>query len=96
MHDRNLAPPLFALGRTMATPAAIDRMTEHGINHSILLDRHSMGDWGDTPPEDARANDAAVQDGERVISWYGQGEQRLMVLTEADRSATTILCPGDY
>lgn len=61
------------------------------------MDRHVGGDWGELPSEDARANDAALKDGGRLLSSYplGQGV-KVWIITEWDRSATTLLMPDDY
>lgn len=62
-----------------------------------LLERHLSGDWGDTCESDARANEEALRSGNRIISWYQVSKElRIMIITEADRSATTILLPGEY
>lgn len=88
--------PRFSLGRIVATPGALQVMRESQIEPSMLLDRHICGDWGDVPAEDARENDLSVREGFRILSSYGVGDARLWVITEADRSATTILRPEDY
>lgn len=85
------------LGRLVATPAAIRAMTEGGQDPALLLARHRAGDWGDVGAEDRAANDRAVNEGERVLSAYPLPDGgRLWIITEADRSATTILLPDDY
>ena len=62
-----------------------------------LLERHLSGDWGDTCESDARANEEALRSGNRIISWYQVSKElRIMIITEADRSATTILLPEEY
>jgi hypothetical protein len=61
-----------------------------------MLSRHRSGDWGDVPTEDALANEAAAIHGNRVISSYEVAGERLWVITEADRSATTFLLPEEY
>jgi hypothetical protein len=60
------------------------------------LRRHACGDWGDLCPEDTLANEEALRDGDRLLSAYGQGELRFWIITEADRSVTTVLLPEDY
>ena len=67
-------------------------------NHTILelLRRHLAGDWGDVCPEDAKANEHALKHGERILSSYTVRGEKLWVLTERDRSATTVLTPGEY
>lgn len=89
--------PKFTLGQLVATPAAIETMATFGINPHELLSRHLLGDWGEVDASDKAANDEAVANGEaRIISAYGHGDRTLWVITDADRSATTILRPEDY
>ena len=97
---RPVLTALFPLGQVVATPGAITVMERCGIDPSDLLRRHVSGDWGDIDPEDAGLNDRAVRDGERLLSVYGaeiDGEDnRIWLITEWDRSVTTILRPDDY
>jgi hypothetical protein len=92
----------FSLGRTLATPAALQAMKESGQEAAFFLDRHVVGDWGEVCPDDAQLNDEALKDGGRIISAYSTLKgQRLWVITEAAadhglRAATTILLPSDY
>lgn len=88
----------FPLGRVVATPGAIDTMERRGVGPLDLLVRHATGDWGDVPAEDARENELSVREGFRILSAYGQRSDpdRLWVITEADRSCTTILRPDEY
>jgi hypothetical protein len=88
--------PLFPLRLLLATPAALERMARHGINGFELVARHVHGDWGDISPEDAKENEFSVSRHLRIFSSYGGGDERIWVITEADRSATTLLCPEDY
>jgi hypothetical protein len=88
--------PLFPLGQMVATPGATRVMERLGIIPLALLCRHVSGDWGDIDPEDKGLNDHALETGERILSVYGAESDRLWVITEADRSATTILRPEDY
>jgi hypothetical protein len=61
------------------------------------VQRHSSGDWGDVGLEDWNANDEALALGARLLSAYQLETQgRLWIITEADRSATTILLPAEY
>jgi hypothetical protein len=61
------------------------------------LQRHESGDWGDLSDEDATQNDAALcRGGGRLFSAYGTGDRKFWIITEADRSVTTVLLPGDY
>ena len=62
-----------------------------------FLSRHVTGDWGTVGDEDKKLNDAAVKDGTRILSAYQTSAgEKLWVITEADRSSTTILLPDEY
>jgi hypothetical protein len=87
---------LFPLGGVVMTPGARDFMEEQGLDASHLLARHVTGDWGDLDDHDKQANDQALSDGSRIFSAYRIGEQKLWIITEGDRSATTILLPSEY
>lgn len=88
------AKPLFSLGRTLATPGALAEMEKAGIVPFTLLARHSCGDWGDLDGEDKQANDDDLLHGGRIFSAYVVGGVKFWVITEADRSSTTILFTG--
>jgi hypothetical protein len=60
------------------------------------LRRHAAGDWGDLPHEDAELNEFGLKHGERLFSAYGKGEKHSWIITERDRSVTTVLMPEDY
>ena len=60
------------------------------------LSRHFNGDWGEVPVEDKEANDQALGDGTRLFSAYSIGDRKIWIITEADRSATTVLFPEEY
>jgi len=88
---------LFPLGRIVATPGAIGLIRSAGEDLlPTLLERHRTGDWGDVPEEDARENEFSVKYGYRIVSSYRVAEERLWVITESDRSATTLLLPSEY
>jgi hypothetical protein len=91
---------LFPLGTVVATPGAIERMEHHGMDPAGLLARHLSGDWGDIHPDDRGLNEQALRHGARLLSVYGEDktgeDSRIWIITEADRSATTILRPEDY
>ena len=87
---------LFPLGRTVATPGALNALVIAGQDPGELLDRHRAGDWGDVSPEDAKENDFSVEHGFRIISSYPIGGGRVWIITEADRSSTCILLPEEY
>jgi len=69
-----------------------------GENPARLLERHASGDWGEVPPEDARENELSLKYGWRLMSSYpvGDADERVWVITEADRSSTCILLPSEY
>jgi hypothetical protein len=85
---------LFSLGQMAITGNASVRLATEEV--LTALRRHASGDWGDLCPEDTLANDAALHHGGRLFSAYGQGQHRFWVITEADRSVTTVLLPTDY
>jgi hypothetical protein len=84
----------FPLGQILVTREAVDRLTPEEVVDGPV--RHAAADWGDISPEDAAENELALREGLRLLSAYGRGEHRYWVITEADRSATTILLPDDY
>lgn len=88
----------FELGQVVATPGAIRLLSEQSVNPALLLLRHQLGDWGDLDHEDKCANDVAVRTGERIFSAYNvpDKEHRIWVITEWDRSVTTLLLPSEY
>ncbi len=84
------------LGRVVATEGALRVMAEAGADPLSYLARHAAGDWGELCPRDRRENGLALRHGRRVFSSYGVGDGRVWVITEADRSVTTILLPEEY
>jgi len=87
----------FALGDVCMTPGARSALLRNGVNLIGLLARHAHSDWGDVDADDAQANRDAVLHGGRILSVYAVGgTDRLYVITEADRSLTTILLPSEY
>ena len=86
----------FPPGRIVATPGAVRLLEETGTRPTALLARHVAGDWGNVPPEDAKENEFSVENGFRVLSSYTVGDETLWVITEADRSVTTLLRPDEY
>jgi len=88
---------LFSLGQVVATPGALAALNDAGEEPNAFLDRHASGDWGDVDKSDQKANDEALQRSERVFSAYKLNNgTRLWIITEADRSATTLLLPEEY
>jgi hypothetical protein len=88
--------PKFELGQIVATPGALAFLEGIPVNPLDLITRHVCGDWGDLCQEDKDANDFAVVIGLRILSAYSPPEGKLWVITEADRSVTTILLPEEY
>ena len=87
----------FSPGQLLATQRVMALSSELGINLIDYLSRHVRGDWGDLCPEDSRANEAALRNGGRLLSAYDMPNgKRLWIITEADRSATTLLLPDEY
>lgn len=89
--------PKFKLGTVVSTPRAQGYLELAGISAAELLVKHSLGDWGDLCPEDKRTNEQALLNGTRLLSQYPlSGSQSIWVITEWDRSSTTILLPEEY
>lgn len=86
--------PRFSLGLLAITANASTTLATELV--LTALKRHASGDWGDLCPEDALANDDALTEGGRLFSAYGHGACRFWIITEADRSVTTVLLPEDY
>ena len=90
-------PKSFSLGRLLATPGALKALEQSGEEALPYLLRHARGDWGVVCDEDKRLNDEALKDGERLVSAYELKDgTKIWVITEADRSATTVLMPDEY
>ncbi len=87
---------LFPLGHVVATPGALALLDRLEMNAFALLQRHQVGDWGSVPPDDAIENENSIVNGWRILSSYPFGDERIWVITEADRSATTLLLPQEY
>jgi hypothetical protein len=86
----------FPLGRVVATPGALKLLEEASEDPLHYLVRHRSGDWGEIDPQDRRENERSLKHGWRILSSYPIGAERIWVLTEADRSTTTILLPEEY
>lgn len=85
----------FSLGGLYVTPGALQRLTQHDVH--TALTRHARCDWGEMEDADWEGNDAALQSGERLVSVYlTEDGEKFWVITEPDRSATTILLPDEY
>ena len=85
------------LGQVVANPGALEALGQAGESPLVFLSRHAKGDWGIVDQEDAALNDDALAYGERILSAYKTSlGDKLWIITEADRSATTILLPNEY
>ncbi len=85
----------FPLGQVVITSNAKD--TLHPEDHVMALARHAVGDWGEVGEEDRRENELSLEQGLRLLSVYhDRNDKKFWIITEADRSATTILLPEDY
>ena len=86
---------LFPMGMLVATPGALRTISDDDFVNA--LGRHLRGDWGDVCETDRRTNNAALKYGARLFSVYHtQAKQKFWIITEADRSVTTVLLPEDY
>ncbi len=85
----------FLLGQLVITRGAHDKLSLEDVK--VCLGRHVLGDWGDLDDEDKRANEMALAQNLRLLSAYtDRGGIRFWIITEADRSVTTVLLPEEY
>jgi len=97
MIEKIAKPPLFGVGQIVATPGALAALQKTGQTAVEFLARHVTGDWGELPVEDRTENYLSVQHGFRLLSSYRTlAGDRVWVITEANRSLTTILLPDEY
>jgi len=87
---------LFKIGDVVATPGALAHCQQYSINPLLLLGRHIGGDWGDLFAADVAANVHAIQHDERILSAYVLHGEKFYVITEWDRSVTTLLLASEY
>ncbi len=87
----------FPLGQIVATPGALAALEEAADNPASFLRRHVTGDWGELDEHDRQENELSVEHSFRLLSSYTLSNgTKLWVITEADRSATTLLLPSEY
>lgn len=84
----------FSPGCVVTTPAAMNAL--HPADVYVSLARHTVGDWGDVDEESWAANDVSLEEGARLVSAYSSNGTKFWIITEADRSATTVLLPEEY
>ena len=88
---------MFSLGRIVATPGALRALERANQSAASFLGRHAGGDWGELDREDVRENEFSVAHGFRLLSNYTTAAgEKLWIITEADRSSTTLLLPDEY
>ena len=87
--------PRFSLGQLVMTPGVQATLSREDIVAAIR--RHVTGDWGEVDEHDRRENELSVKEGFRILSAYtSSAGERFWVITEADRSVTTVLLPSEY
>ncbi len=88
---------LFPLGQIVATPGALAALERAQQPPICFLTRHASGDWGELEPTDVAENQYSIAHGFRLLSSYQTNAgEKLWIITEADRSATTLLLPEEY
>jgi hypothetical protein len=88
---------LFPLGQIVATPGALEALARASQMPMEFLRRHATGDWGQLDTQDVAENEYSLKHGFRLLSSYRTAEdEALWLITEADRSVTTLLLPGEY
>lgn len=89
--------PLFDMGHLCATPSALEALERNEQAPATFLFRHVTGDWLDMSINDITTNENAAREGGRVFSSYRLKDgSKLWIITEADRSVTTLLLPSEY
>lgn len=83
----------FPLGQVVITTNAQETFAPEDVQQGLA--RHAQGDWGEIDPDDRRENEFSLKHGNRLMSVYRSGETVFWMITEADRSATTVLLPSD-
>jgi hypothetical protein len=95
MKNEQVPVAVIRLGRLVSTPNALNSLADDDIIAAIQ--RHQAGDWGHLCEEDRRANYRALSDGSRILSAYvAANGTKFWIITEGDRSVTTVLLPDDY
>ena len=90
-------PTKFLLGRIVATPGALEALSQSRQDAALFLARHQQGDWGSLEEEDKQENEFSLLNNLRILSAYVLNTgTRIWIITEANRNATTILLPSEY
>ena len=88
---------MFDLGQIVATPAALNALRRSSQSPADFIRRHGGGDWGDVDEDDRTKNELSLEQGFRLFSVYHAANGvKFWLITEADRSHTTVLLPEDY
>jgi len=96
-HQEATRRPLFSLGQVVATPGALEAFAMTGELVTSYVAKHQCGEWGMLDRHDIRANEQAVKHGARLLSAYQlRDDTKIWIITEADRSSTTVLLPEEY
>ena len=97
MNEEILIKTRFPIGQVFATSTLADHCEKRGFSMLPYLIRHGNCDWGDVPVCDKRANNKALREGLRLLSAFKLPDGKdIWIITEADRSITTLLFPEDY
>jgi len=99
MKEFETIPPVgrFPLGRVVATPGAVEALAQANVDGRDLLLKHHQGEWGELSAEDKAENEFSVDKYLRIFSSYRiSGDERVWIITEADRSVTSLLLPSEY
>ena len=99
MKDVSLTKLLFDVGMVVCTNGVdnfIKEDEDRVASISKCLYRHMSGDWGDIHKDDIGLNEESIEDGTRIVSVYSVDDTKIWIITEADRSSTTILFPEEY
>lgn len=87
----------FTLGQVVATPGALDALETAVQSAMGFIQRHASGDWGEVDEHDRKENELSLREGFRLMSVYTLNTGvKIWIITEADRSSTTILLPDEY
>jgi hypothetical protein len=84
----------FPLGQIVITANAHAQLDSQAVNEGLI--RHAGGDWGEVCEDDRQENELSLKEGFRLLSVYRSGKMKFWIITEADRSVTTVLMPEDY
>lgn len=95
--EERIPEALFELGQLVVTPGAVESLKQDKRHPLQLISRHVVGDWGTLPEEDVAENAFSLKNGYRLFSSYTfESGNKYYVITEWDRSVTTVLLPSDY